>query len=131
MDIYAHNPFAYQTPSFSAPSSQQWESTFNDLPRLARYIDQNLRRGLPLFLSEWTIPTAPDQEFNFYVDPPVAARWISDAMRLSRHWRRIYGLGWIHVYDDPRPKGGNPYSAGGLIYSNGKKKPLFWAFARG
>jgi hypothetical protein len=28
-------------------------------------LDHNLRLGLPLFVSAWTIPTAPDNEFNF------------------------------------------------------------------
>ena len=98
---------------------------FADLPRLARWIDRYLQRGLPLFLSEWTIPTAVDQEFNFYVDPPVQARWITEALQQSRHWRRIYALGWIHVYDSP------PVTSGGLISADGVRKPGFSAFARG
>ena len=126
MDMYAHNPFSYTVPSFSAPPSPYGEVQFSDLPRLAKWIDRYLHPGLPLFLSEWTIPTsADDSEFDWWVDPPVAARWISDALRLSRDWKRIYALGWIHVYDKP------PLTAGGLFYANGRPKPGFWAFARG
>ncbi len=84
-----------------------------------------LHRGIPLFLSEWTIPTAPDDEFDFYVDPAIAAQWITDALWLSRHWKRIYALGWVHVYDDP------PTTSGGLLYANGQPKPGFAAFAHG
>ena len=76
-----------------------------------------------MFLSEWTVPTAPDHEFNFYVDMPVAVKWIRDALRLSRGWNRIYALGWVHVYDD------TPTTSGGLLTAAGKPKPTFYAFA--
>jgi hypothetical protein len=125
MDLYAHNPFSYQDPSFSSPPSVFDEVQFSDLPTLAKWVDRYLRRGMKLFLSEWTIPTADDGEFNFWVDPPVAARWVTDALRTSRRWHRIYALGWIHVYDDP------PLSYGGLLTADGQPKPSFDAFARG
>jgi hypothetical protein len=125
MDMYAHNPFSAKQPSFSTPVSPFGEVQFSDLPELGRWIDRYLRPGTPIFLSEFTIPTAVDQEFDFYVDPSVAARWITDALRLSRHWNRIYALGWIHVYDDP------PISNGGLLTDTGVPKPSFAAFAHG
>lgn len=125
MDMYGHNPFSYRAPSFSSGPSPFDQVQFSDLPTLAGWVDQYLHPALPLFLSEWTIPTAADQEFDFWVDPPVAAQWVSEAMRLSRHWTRIYALGWIHVYDDP------PYSYGGLLTQSGAPKPTFWAFAHG
>ncbi len=125
MDMYAHNPFSYKAPSFSVGSSPFDEVQFSDLPELAHWIDRYLHPGLRLFLSEWTIPTAPDLEFGFWVDPSVAAQWISDALRLSRQWNRIYALGWIHVYDDP------PFSSGGLLTARGVPKPSFQAFAKG
>jgi hypothetical protein len=98
---------------------------FADLKRLGAWIDRYLHRGLPIFLSEWTIPTAVDQEFDFYVDPSVQAQWITDALRQARSWKRIYGLGWIHVYDTP------PASNGGLITAHGTPKPGFSAFEHG
>jgi len=125
MDMYAHNPFSYTEPDFSAPPSATGQVQFSDLPRLARWIDRYLHKGLPIFLSEWTIPTAPDQEFRFWVDPNTAAQWITDAMRLSRGWSRIYGLGWIYVYDQP------PVTFGGLLSASGVPKPGFAAFANG
>jgi hypothetical protein len=67
----------------------------------------------------------PDQEFDFWVDPSVAAQWITDALRLSRRWKQIYALGWVHVYDDP------PLSYGGLLTAQEVPKPGFQAFARG
>jgi hypothetical protein len=125
MDMYAHNPFSFKDPSFSIPFSPFGQVQFSDLPELGRWIDRYLRRGMPIFLSEFTIPTAPDLEFNFWVDPPVAARWTTDALRLSRRWKRIYAFGWIHVYDDP------PTSHGGLLTADGVPKPGFAAFEHG
>jgi hypothetical protein len=125
MDMYAHNPFSYQTPSFTSSFSPDGEVQFSDLHELAGWIDRYLHPGLPIFLSEWTIPTAPDEEFNFYVDPVTAAQWITTALRLSRRYKRIYALGWVNVYDDP------PLSYGGLLTQDGARKPGFEAFARG
>ena len=79
---------------------------------------------MPLFLSEFEIPTAPDDTFNFWVDPVVAASWTRDALRSSRHWKDIYALGWINVYDDP------PLETGGLINVDGSPKPDFYAFEK-
>jgi hypothetical protein len=124
MDMYAHNPFTTHTPTFSGPSDGYYVE-FRDLPRLAGWVNRYLHRGIPLFLSEWTIPTHPDQEFNFYVTPGVAAKWVRDALRVSRRWHRIYALGWIHVYDDP------PASYGGLMTASGRPKPVFAAFEHG
>jgi len=125
MDMYSQNPFTFSAPSFSGGPSPDGAVEFQDLPRLAQWIDRYLRRGMPLFFSEWTVPTQADEEFNYYVDPPVAAKWVHNALHLLRHWKRAYGLGWIHVYDSP------PSSYGGLMTVTGKRKPLFYAFKYG
>lgn len=125
MDMYGHNPFSGRDPNFSNPPSPRAAVDFSDLPRLAGWVDRFLRRGTPLFLPEFTIATAPDHEMPFWVDAPVAGRWLRDALRLARHWKRIYGLGWIHVYDDP------PTTNGGLFTVTGQPKPTYWAFLRG
>ncbi|MGZ4203385.1 MAG: hypothetical protein ACXVRH_15165, partial [Thermoleophilaceae bacterium] len=78
-----------------------------------------------LFLSEWTISTGPDSEFDFYRDEGTQAAWIRAAFRIIRHWSRIYALGWIHPYDDP------PLTRGGLIDDAGRKKPGYAAFRAG
>ena len=132
MDMYAHNPFTYEQPSFSAATSPFDEVQFNDLHELAGWVDRYLHPGLPLFLSEFTIPTAQDQEFNFWVEPNVAAQWVTDIMRLSRGYHRIYALGWVNVYDDPpSTPGGLPLSAGGLLTADGTPKPDYYSFKNG
>jgi hypothetical protein len=125
MDMYGHNPFSYSAPNFTHGAALFDEIQFSDLPTLATWVDRYLRKGMRLFLSEWTIPTAQDEEFNFWVDPPVAAEWITTALGEARRWPRIDALGWIHVYDDP------PFSYGGLLTADGGQKPTFSAFKNG
>ncbi len=132
MDMYGHNPFSFRHPSLSNPPSPDHEVDFSDLGRLEKLVNRHLaapHHPLKLFLSEWTIPTSPhDDEFNFYALPSVQAQWITDAWRIVRHSSFIYGLGWIHLYDDPPGSGG---SSGGLFDYNGRPKPGYYAFKNG
>jgi hypothetical protein len=129
MDLYGHNPFSDRNPSFANPPSGQGKFDFSDLGRLYGYVNHQLAAyGHPirLFLSEWTIPTAPDDEFGFYTTLAVQAQWISEGWQIVRtHPQMIYALGWIHVRDQP------PLTSGGLEFSNGRPKPGFYAFANG
>ncbi len=128
LDLYGHNPFASRDPNLANPPSPNGDVDFSDLRRLAGWVDHYLGRGRPLiklFLSEWTIPTAVDDEFNFYVAPAVQAKWITDGLRIARTWSRIYALGWIHLHDDP------PISAGGLLDAHGAEKPGYLAWKNG
>jgi hypothetical protein len=131
IDMWAHNPFSYQPPSFSASPSPFDEVQFSDLPKLEQRLKKAFHKTLPLFLSEFEIPTHTDDTFNFWVDPALAATWVTDALRLSRTTKYIYSLGWINVFDDPPGPDGVPDEAGGLIYANGRPKPDFYAFKNG
>jgi hypothetical protein len=135
LDLYGHNPFTWRTPNpRSAPSCCDL-SDFNDLPRFARAVDRNLRRRgqgkIPLFLSEFFIPTAPDNELNVWVDPPVQAAWIRAVLRTVRTSSRIAALGWIHLSDDPPSSDGSRVSHSGLLYADGTPKPGYAAFRDG
>jgi hypothetical protein len=129
LDMYGHNPFSIRAPNLANPPSPSGQIDFSDLGRLAELVDSNLGRPenpTPrLFLSEWTIPTAPDSEFNFHVEPRLQALWITDGLRVANQLPSIYALGWIHLYDEP------PTSAGGLIEADGSKKPGFFAWQHG
>jgi hypothetical protein len=129
LDMYGHNPFTSRAPNLANPPSPGEQVDFSDLGRLMQLVDAKLARPEnpqpKLFLSEWTIPTAVDREFNFYVDPRVQALWITDGLRIARQDPRIYALGWIHLFDAP------PQAAGGLIEANGKRKPGFFAWKAG
>jgi hypothetical protein len=124
MDMYGHNPFSYTVPLFGAAPSGYGEVQFSDLPRLESWTKTYLGRRLPLFLSEFCVPTAADQTFNFYISPPaVAAKWVKDALVTARHAGYVSALGWVNVHDDL------PSNSCGLIQQNGKRKPDFSAFA--
>jgi hypothetical protein len=129
LDMYGHNPFTLRAPNLANPPSPEQQLDFSDVGRLAELVDRNLGRAQNpqprLFLSEWTIPTAIDREFNFHVGLSLQALWITDGLRIVRQDPRIYALGWIHLYDSL------PQAAGGLIEANGKKKPGFFAWKDG
>lgn len=129
MDLYGHNPFSAREPDLGNPPSPQGAMDFSDLRRFQKVIDRQLarprgKRTLPFFLSEFAIPTGPDSEFNFYATPEVQARWIKSAFRVAAKVH-AYGLGWIHLYDDP-PGG----SRSGLLTNDGKRKPGYAAFKK-
>ena len=129
MDLYGHNPFCFRAPNLNNPPSPDGEFDFSDLGRLEQLVDSNLappHHQIKLFLSEWEIPTAPDDELNIYVTPAVQAQWITDGWRIVRRSSFIYALGWIHLYDE-LPGG----SMSGLFYYDGQPKPGYYAFKDG
>lgn len=129
LDMYGHNPFSYHAPNLANPPIGENDIEFSDLARLARIVDRNLGRpGNPrpkLFISEWTVPTADDQEFNFWVEQPVQAQWITDGLKIGEQLSSIYAIGWVHLYDEP------PLTYGGLIETDGAEKPGYYAWKDG
>ncbi len=73
MDLYGHNPFSFREPNLRNPPSVQGLVDFSDLGRfnrlIHRYLGRPRHKRIRLFLSEFTIPTGPDVEFNFRVTP--------------------------------------------------------------
>jgi hypothetical protein len=140
MDMYGHNPFSAREPSLGKGPLGHGFADFSDLDTLARWIDRDLGRApggrrLPLFLSEFTVPTDhPNYEFNFWVTRETQARWLRSALRIARRWDRIYTLGWYSLYDEP-PNGPNGAQGDevnrGLLDWRGGKKPAYRAFRRG
>jgi hypothetical protein len=129
LDMYGHNPFSFRAPNLSNPPSPDQEVDFSDLGRLSKLVARNLGRpGNPdpkLFISEWTVPTKIDLEFNFFVEPLLQAQWITDGLRIAQSLPSIYALGWIHLYDEP------PTSYGGLLETDGAQKPGYAAWKAG
>ena len=131
MDLYGHNPFSFRKPDLLSPPSVDGEVDFSDLGRLSQLVDHYLAprgRRLRLFLSEWTIPTGPDNLFGYYVTRAVQAQWITAAWQIVRRATFIYALGWINIDDDPP---GSHGTAGGLRDYLGHPKPGYFAFRAG
>ena len=131
-DQWGHNPFSARLPSFRNPPSAQRFVDFSDLKRYSRFLDDQFHRRVKIFLSEWTIPTEPnDKEFSFWVSEDTQALWLSAGLRVARSFHRITGLGWIHLYDEPPDALGRPVVHGGLIKADGTPKPGYDAFKNG
>jgi hypothetical protein len=133
LDYYGHNPFTTRNPDLSNPPSRGDLVDFSDLARFDKDLQRTLgkprHRTIKLFLSEFTVPTAEDSEFNYYVSPRTQATWITNAFRIARRLKNVAGLGWIHLYDQA-PIAGKVVSHGGLITHDGKKKLGYYAFRR-
>lgn len=135
MDLFGHNPFSFREPDLANEPLVDGSVDFSDIRRFGRLVNRQLRRRgqrrLRLFLSEWTVPTGPDREFNFHVRPPTQARWIASGFRIARELQDVYGLGWVHLRDEPPSGDGKPVVRGGLLDHTGAKKPGYDAFRRG
>lgn len=136
MDLYGHNPFGNRRPRLRGPAIGFGFADFNDLDLLATWVDRWLARPrgkkrINFFLSELFWPTDHENhEFNFWVTRRTAASWLTDALRITRRWSRIYTLGWYALYDDPPNAAGDEVNRG-LLTSRGKKKPAYFAYKRG
>jgi hypothetical protein len=136
MDLYGHNPFSARLPRLKGPSMGHGFADFNDLDVLARWVDRYLahprgKRRINFFLSELFWPTDhPNNEFNFWVTRKTAALYLTNALRITRRWSRIYTLGWYALYDDPPNAKGDEVNRG-LLTFRGRKKPAYRAYKRG
>jgi hypothetical protein len=131
MDLYGHNPFSFRDPNLRNRRSSSVD--LSDLDWFSKLVQRHLGRPrykrVRLFLSEFTMPTAPDREFNLFVTPAVQARWITKAFKIARTVGAD-GLGWIHLRDEP-PNGDARVVHGGLLTHDGTPKPGLYAFMRG
>jgi len=136
LDMYGHNPFSARRPLLNRRPLGRGFADFCDLDLLARWVDRYLgqprgRRGVKLFLSALFWPTDhANNEFTFWVTRRTAASWLTDALRITRRWPRIYTLGWLSLYDDP-PNADRDDVHRGLLTYRGRKKPAYWAYKRG
>jgi hypothetical protein len=139
LDLYGHNPFTWRRPDLRNPYVGYGFADFSDLDTLAGWVDHYLgrRRGkrIKLFISEFSLPTDhPNHTFPFYVSRRTQADWLSAALRITRHWSRIYSLGWLALYDEPpNDPGGVPGDETnfGLLDWRGRPKPAYAVFQRG
>ena len=134
MDMYGHNPFSSRNPSLANPPSPDDQVDLSDVARFDKAIQRALgkprRKTIKLFLSEFTIATARDREFNFFVSLATQAKWITNGFKVARKVKNVTGLGWVHLYDEP-PDPPREVVNGGLITHDGTRKPGYRAFKRG
>ena len=138
LDLYGHNPFTNRKPDLGnkpfCGSRRAGCADFSDLDWFSRVVDKHLGTSahphVRLFLSEFTLPTAPyDPEFPYYVTLSQQARWITAGFHVARTVGAA-GFGWIHLQDEP-PNGNAQRISGGLIDYKGDLKPGYAAFKKG
>lgn len=137
MDFFGHNPFSLRQPRRDGTPLGDGHADFSDLDELEGWLDRFLagrRAGpaqLPLFLLEYTAPTDhPNDEFNFWVDRAVQARWLAAALHIVDADPRIRAVDWISLYDDAPQADGRETDKGLLTYE-GERKPAYRAYKRG
>ena len=55
---------------------------------------------LKLFLAEWGVPSGfKDKDLGYGLKQKEANLWINAGFRLARTFKRIYSLGWVHLFD--------------------------------
>src|SRR3954452_338943 len=133
MDMYGHNPFNNRAPLFGGLPLGHGFIDSTDLPILGHWIDTYLGRprhhlGMKIFIAELMYPTDhPNFEFDYYMSKKTAARYLADALRETRKWKRIYTLAWTALYDDPLRRDKLEVNRG-LLTRKGAKKPAYYAF---
>jgi hypothetical protein len=125
MDMWGHNPYSFRKPFLESPPSPMGRVDFSDLDDLTAALDQTFPGPpLPLYLSEWGVPTGLDKDLQFEVDTDTAVKWVQSAFEVVREWDRIYTLGWSVPVDTPR----NPQ---GLLDEDLEPKATYDAFKQG
>lgn len=128
LDMWGHNPFSFKRPKLKSRPTPRGLVTFSDLRYLAKALDRARFRGNrhpKLYLAEWGVPIGfKDRDLQYSLKPKEGRRWIRDALRITRSWKRIYTLGWIHPVDTDR-------SSQGLLTRDGRRKPGYKAYRSG
>jgi hypothetical protein len=125
MDLWGHNPWGFTLPNFKAPPGRRGTVTFNDLQRLVKVLDKTFKRKkLKLFLAEWGVPSGfKDKDLGYGLSLKKANQWINTAFRLTRKYKRIYSLGWVHLLDNDR-------NSTGLLTQDGAIKPTYKTYRK-
>ena len=130
MDLYGHNPYTTRRPDLAKEPIVAGSADFSDLDTLAGWIDDDLRPDLPIFISEFTLPTdQPNYVLNVHVDRQTQAQWLDAALDIAHSSDRIHTLGWFQLRDQP-PNARGDQANWGLIDDERRRKPAFDVFAR-
>lgn len=126
MDMWGHNPWGFKVPNFKDKPGRRGTVTFSDLKRLVKVLDKNFPgQKLKLFLAEWGVPSGfRDKDLGYKLSKKEANQWLNTAFKLTRSYKRIYTLGWVHLFDNPR-------NSTGLFTRAGKVKPIYKTYRKG
>jgi hypothetical protein len=125
MDMWGHNPWGFTEPDFTDPPGRRGTITFSDLQRFVKVLDKSFKgQRLKLFLAEWGVPSDfKDKDLGYGLSNKEANKWINTAFRLTRGYKRIYSLGWVHLFDNPR-------NSTGLMDQDGVRKATYKTYKK-
>jgi hypothetical protein len=125
MDMWGHNPWGFTEPNFDDPPGRRGTVTFSDLERFVKVLDKTFKgKRLKLFLAEWGVPSDfKDKDLGYGLNDREANEWINTAFRLTRGYKRIYSLGWVHLFDNPR-------NSTGLFSEEGVRKATYKTYKK-
>ena len=134
MDIWGHNPFTTRKPNLRNGPAKDHLGDLSDTKRvlraLKRHISKPMKRKVPLFLSEFCLPTGPNNLIPIELSQQEQAQWLRAAFKISRSLRDVWGLGWFKLRDDPPPPGTEIANRCGLIEADGKPKLSYETFKK-
>ena len=126
MDMWGHNPFTGRFPRLR-DQPEGFEGDVSDLDRVIVNVKRNiakpLRRRIPLFISEFCLPTGINPWFPVELTLEQQAQWLRRTFRIARNQRKIYGLGWWTLRDGEN-------NGCGLVDASHNPKPAFRVFQR-
>jgi hypothetical protein len=130
---FAHHPYSV-TAAPSRSRRNRDEIVLADRARLYRILDAASPKGLPVWFTEYGYQTRPPDPFRG-IGPELAARYLTEAERLTREDGRVAALTQFLLQDDePRTQFGArdkrrwiTYQSG-LRYDDGAPKPSLAAY---
>ena len=125
MDMWGHNPFTARIPRLKdGPGDNQGD--FSDVDRLIKQLKRKvarpLKKKIPVFISEWCVPTG-ESSLPRSVSLEEQAVWLKRAFKIARKHRMIYGMGWWDLKDSST-------NTCGLLDADARPKPAFRIFQR-
>jgi hypothetical protein len=131
MDLYGHNAVSARKPDLKRHLIEKGSADFSDLDTFAHWLDKYQRKGMRIFLSEFFLQTDHfGAEAPYYVTRRTAADWTRAALKITRHFKRIYTFGWLTLEDFAPNQSGDELTYGLLDYRD-HKKPAYFAYKNG
>ena len=130
LDWFGHNPYPFRYPELARGPVGDFRDV-SDLDTFSREIDAayrgHRRTPVKLWLSEFMIQSGQRSEsFDIFVSRADQAAWLAAGFRIAgRLGRRVTGIGWFSLVDQPPAAGSSHW---GLLTSSGARKPSWRAF---
>jgi len=109
LDWFGHNPFPFRFPKLAEGPLGGFRD-ISDTDTFSREVRRAYKRAVPLWLSEYTIQTERGSDvFATFVSERSQARYLTTGYKIADELgRRVAGLGWLSLLDEPEAGAGEP-----------------------